>query len=306
MAKFNLDEYVMVEDRIVEFYKKYPKGSIRTELVKATDDLQSVIVKASVYITYEDSSPLATGLAQEQQGVGGFANEVSWVENAATSAIGRALANAGFQKKGEPRPSRNEMEKKDRVKGEAVSNNDHAVPPFGSASPDSNPDKKPKLTNTIKIKDEVMWMCNENKEFAKATFQFVHTKIKLDKTFQDDMEEWDNVQVNKFITKCKSYADKHKDEFENRKDVPSNVSDTWPGTKIITEGGDDLTDIPSGKWEGDPVSDSQLNFLNTLITECIDAGKDSMASEAKSRVNSGELTKKEASELIDKLKTAKG
>ena len=31
-----------------------------------------------------------------------------------------------------------------------------------------------------------------------------------------------------------------------------------------------------------------------------------MASEAKSRVNSGELTKKEASELIDKLKTAKG
>ena len=123
---------------------------------------------------------------------------------------------------------------------------------------------------------------------------------------KDDMEEWDNVQVNKFITKCKSYADKHKDEFENRKDVPSNVSDTWPGTKIITEGGDDLTDIPSGKWEGDPVSDSQLNFLNTLITECIDAGKDSMASEAKSRVNSGELTKKEASELIDKLKTAKG
>ena len=111
MAKFNLDEYVMVEDRIVEFYKKYPKGSIRTELVKATDDLQSVIVKASVYITYEDSSPLATGLAQEQQGVGGFANAVSWVENAATSSICRSLFNAGFAKKNEKKPSRQEMQK---------------------------------------------------------------------------------------------------------------------------------------------------------------------------------------------------
>ena len=49
MPKFNVDDYVMVEDRIKKFREKHPDGQIKTELVASTPDLQSVIVKAEVY-----------------------------------------------------------------------------------------------------------------------------------------------------------------------------------------------------------------------------------------------------------------
>jgi len=129
--KFNLNDYVMVEDRIREFYDKYPNGRIETRVVQATENLESVIVFAAIYKDESTTVPLATGLAQEQKAVGGFANEVSWVENAETSAIGRSLANAGFQKKGEPRPTKEEMTKKERLEG-------------GNSVPSSPPPPQPK------------------------------------------------------------------------------------------------------------------------------------------------------------------
>ena len=46
MPKFNVNDYVMVEDRIKKFREKHPDGQIKTELVASTPDLQSVIVKA--------------------------------------------------------------------------------------------------------------------------------------------------------------------------------------------------------------------------------------------------------------------
>ena len=96
MPKFNVDDYVMVEDRIKKFREKHPDGQIKTELVASTPDLQSVIVKAEVYD--KEGNMLGSDLAQDHQGTHNFANEYSWVEEATTSAIGRALFNAGFQK----------------------------------------------------------------------------------------------------------------------------------------------------------------------------------------------------------------
>ena len=109
MPKFNLDDYVMVEDRIHAFRKKYPNGAITCELVAHSEDLTSVIIKSEVFD--EEGKLLGSDLAQEQQGKNGFANEYSWVENAATSSIGRSLFNAGFAKKNEKKPSRQEMQK---------------------------------------------------------------------------------------------------------------------------------------------------------------------------------------------------
>jgi hypothetical protein len=104
---FNLEDYETVEERLVKFWKDHPDGRIDTLLVDST--LQRFIVKASVYRTEVDSQPWTTGYAEETVSTRGV-NSTSALENCETSAIGRALANAGYITKGK-RPSREEMSK---------------------------------------------------------------------------------------------------------------------------------------------------------------------------------------------------
>jgi len=104
---FNLEDYETVEERLVKFWKEHPDGRIETSLVEST--LQRFIVKASVYRTEVDASAWTTGYAEETVSTRGV-NSTSALENCETSAIGRALANAGYVTKGK-RPSREEMSK---------------------------------------------------------------------------------------------------------------------------------------------------------------------------------------------------
>ena len=107
MAHFNLDDYETVEERLTKFWKENPNGRIFTKLLENT--ASRFIVEAGVYREASDVQPWATGLAEETvQGRG--VNATSALENCETSAIGRALANAGFATKGK-RPSREEMGK---------------------------------------------------------------------------------------------------------------------------------------------------------------------------------------------------
>ena len=110
MASFNLNDYETVEERIRRFYKDNKTGRITTENITTLQDRQvgTWVVKASVYLNDETDKPKATGLAFEVDGQG-MANKTSALENAETSAIGRALANAGYS--GNKRTSRQEMEK---------------------------------------------------------------------------------------------------------------------------------------------------------------------------------------------------
>jgi hypothetical protein len=104
---FNLDDYETVEERLVKFWKEHPDGQIHTKLVNSTST--QYIVEASIYRTEADPRPWTTGLAEETvQGRG--VNSTSALENCETSAIGRALANAGYATKGK-RASREEMTK---------------------------------------------------------------------------------------------------------------------------------------------------------------------------------------------------
>ena len=104
---FNLEDYETVEERLVKFWKDHPDGRIDTTLVEST--LQRFIVKASVYRTEVDAQAWTTGYAEETVSTRGV-NSTSALENCETSAIGRALANAGYVTKGK-RPSREEMSK---------------------------------------------------------------------------------------------------------------------------------------------------------------------------------------------------
>jgi hypothetical protein len=104
---FNLEDYETVEERLVKFWKEHPDGQIHTKLLDSTSS--RFIVEASIFRTEADVRPWTTGLAEETvQGRG--VNATSALENCETSAIGRALANAGYATKGK-RASREEMSK---------------------------------------------------------------------------------------------------------------------------------------------------------------------------------------------------
>jgi hypothetical protein len=104
---FNLQDYETVESRLEKWIKEFPDGRIETELIEASNT--RFIVGAKLFKTEADPKPCATGLASETISEKGV-NSTSALENCETSAIGRALANAGFAAKGK-RASREEMAK---------------------------------------------------------------------------------------------------------------------------------------------------------------------------------------------------
>jgi hypothetical protein len=104
---FNLADYETVESRLEKWWKDYPDGRVGTKIEQATDT--RYIVSAELYKTEADAKPCATGLASESISDRGV-NSTSALENCETSAIGRALANAGYAAKGK-RASREEMTK---------------------------------------------------------------------------------------------------------------------------------------------------------------------------------------------------
>jgi hypothetical protein len=104
---FNLADYETVEVRLEKFIKEYTDFRIATELEVVEKD--RYIVKAYLFKTSSDSVAWATGYAEEKITDRGV-NSTSALENCETSAIGRALANAGYAAKGK-RPSQSEMRK---------------------------------------------------------------------------------------------------------------------------------------------------------------------------------------------------
>lgn len=119
MAHFILNEYETVDERIQRFRRDNPKARIECELLSSAGDVGATrwVVKARVY--RDEEGPVAgEGHAFEVDGDRG-ANRTSALENCETSAVGRALANAGYS--GSRRTTREEMSKtlipelKDRI-----------------------------------------------------------------------------------------------------------------------------------------------------------------------------------------------
>lgn len=107
---FNLDDYEPVAVRHSRWLEQHPNGRTLTHMVSAPG-ADVCVIRAELWL---DDVCIATGYAEEVRGAGNV-NRTSHVENCETSAVGRALANAGMAGTDvNKRPSREEMAKVQR------------------------------------------------------------------------------------------------------------------------------------------------------------------------------------------------
>ena len=107
---FNLEDYEPVAVRHSRWLEQHPNGRTITHMV-STPGADVCVIRAELWL--EDVC-IATGYAEEVRGAGNV-NRTSHVENCETSAVGRALANAGMAGTDvNKRPSREEMSKVQR------------------------------------------------------------------------------------------------------------------------------------------------------------------------------------------------
>ena len=122
--------YITVAERVQKFYERFPDGSLQTAIV--SDDGTRLIMQAKAYRNPDDGQP-GVGHAEEVRGHGPV-NETSAVENAETSAWGRAIAALGFEvKKGTEIASREEMERA-TVKSKIIAAQPGKVAPLDTIS----------------------------------------------------------------------------------------------------------------------------------------------------------------------------
>lgn len=102
--KFKGKEYTEVKDRVEAFLSEYPTSTIETELISVNnitdtpsgERCNEYMIKSTVYPDKQTNPDMYyTGYAAERDNTG-FVNKTSALENCETSAVGRALAFAGF------------------------------------------------------------------------------------------------------------------------------------------------------------------------------------------------------------------
>ncbi|HEX8473272.1 MAG TPA: hypothetical protein VF666_04510 [Pyrinomonadaceae bacterium] len=142
------DGYIPVAERIEKFYEKFPDGRITTQIVEHDAESGFILMRAEVFRTPDDVQPAATGHAFEVRGES-YVNKTSYIENAETSSVGRALALLGFEVK-RGIASREEIEKVARMQdakpvavaapkaaGEATPASAGARPAAAASAPDA-------------------------------------------------------------------------------------------------------------------------------------------------------------------------
>jgi hypothetical protein len=113
MAYFDLSAYQTVQERIDLFWELHPNGRFNLEIVSMTPD--QVVIKSEVWTDIAEEKPRAVDFAEERFGSSPV-NKSSYIENCATSSLGRCISQLGgaLSPKGK-KASAEEMAKVNRV-----------------------------------------------------------------------------------------------------------------------------------------------------------------------------------------------
>ena len=113
MAHFDLSQYQTVQERIDLFWELYPQGRFNLEIVSMTPE--QVVIKSEVWTDIAEEKPRAVDFAEERFGSSPV-NKSSFIENCATSSLGRCISQLGgaLSPKGK-KASAEEMAKVNRI-----------------------------------------------------------------------------------------------------------------------------------------------------------------------------------------------
>jgi hypothetical protein len=113
MAYFDLSQYQTVQERIDLFWQLHPNGRFNLEIVSMTPE--QVVIKSEVWTDIAEEKPRAVDFAEERFGSSPV-NKTSFIENCASSSLGRAISQLGgtLSPKGK-KPSAEEMAKVNRI-----------------------------------------------------------------------------------------------------------------------------------------------------------------------------------------------
>jgi hypothetical protein len=137
-----------------------------------------------------------------------------------------------------------------------------------------DPNKKQQLDHTVSamIPDE---------KAKKKLMNETYNKVTSEQDFPQNIEEWTAEQMSTYVTMIEVVLDDS--------DV---ISEVFGETK-------EITDVPSGKWEGEPPTDKQLKTFNSCLAKATDEGQTELVKKAKDFINSGKANKKNIFDWID-------
>jgi hypothetical protein len=120
-----LANYEPVQARVARFWADHPDGRIDCELLEHDD--KHVLAKATIWIYIGNPFPSVVGYAAEVHD-GSPVNRQGWMlENAETSAIGRALANLGYSGQAQTRPTSEDMHRAEHRSRRSIADENLAV-----------------------------------------------------------------------------------------------------------------------------------------------------------------------------------
>lgn len=146
-------DYVQVNERIVAFKKEFPQGCLQSEIVTLTDKL--VVVKGIAYRTPYDQKPGIGHSSLEIPGKTPYTRG-SELENAETSAWGRALAALGYEVK-RGIASKEEVDNK---------KDDAPAAPSGTAPAPYRPTFRPREAQNVKSLEPTLLRVADIKSFT--------------------------------------------------------------------------------------------------------------------------------------------
>ena len=193
-----IQDYITVAERIEKFYERYPEGRIITHIIEHDAERGFILLRAEIYRNADDALPASTGHAYELKSEG-YVQRTSYIEVGETSAVGRALAMAGFEVR-RGIASREEMEKAAKMNREptAVREQVKAPAPATTQPAGAATEKaaKPDQAATDEQKHEILGLL----ESLQPGDRRAQRRLLVEMTGKDSRDDLTQQEASKLIT----------------------------------------------------------------------------------------------------------